>query len=78
MSNRDDSLDIFLQKLDAINSFCESRGDESQHACDGCILSDYCVDIPTRESYKAAVKSTDKCMELIRKAKEEDKDVIQQ
>lgn len=35
MSNRDDSLDIFLQKLDAINSFCESRGDESQHACDG-------------------------------------------
>lgn len=73
MSNRDDTLDNFLQKLDAINLFCESRGNESQHACDGCILSDYCVDIPTRESYKAAVKSTDKCMELIRRAKEEEK-----
>lgn len=73
MSNRDDSLDIFLQNLDAINDFCDARVNDKgeTNACKDCVLNDYCLNIPSRESCKAMANNVGKCIELIRKAKEE-------
>lgn len=75
MTNRDDTLDIFLQKLDTVNNFCDARVNRKgeDNACKGCVLNDYCLNIPSRKSYEAAVKNIDKCIELIRRAKEESK-----
>lgn len=74
MSNRDDSLDAFISALNAINDFCDARVNDrgEENACKDCVLNDYCLNIPSRESCKAAFMSVEKCMELIRKAKEED------
>lgn len=74
MSNRDDSLDAFISALNAINDFCDARVNDrgEENACKDCVLNDYCLNIPSRESCKAAFMNVEKCMELIRKAKEED------
>lgn len=76
MTDREDTLNDFLQKVDAVNDFCDARVNNrgEENACKDCVLNDYCLNIPSRESYKAAFMSVDKCMELIRRAKEEEKD----
>lgn len=70
---KQNTLSDFLQKLDAVNDFCDARiNDKGEHnACKDCALNDYCVNIPSRESCKAMVENIDKCIELIKRDKEE-------
>lgn len=62
MSN--DSLDVYLSDLDIVNDYCSKRN------CVGCVLSDYCFDIPTRSTVEAEMKAAHKAVELIKRAKE--------
>lgn len=57
-------LDEYLSNLDIINDYCNERG------CVGCILSDYCVDIPTRSAVETEMKAAHKAVELIKRTKE--------
>lgn len=56
-----EKLDEFVNALETINDFCDKWG-----KCNGCPINDYCVDIPTRESYQATIKSVTECMKIIK------------
>ena len=70
MSN--DILDTFLSDLDAIDDYCDEQKEKLGYpnCCKGCILNDYCLDIPTRSHFEAGIKTANKAVDLIRKTKE--------
>ena len=54
-------LEEYVNAVETVNNYCDESGD-----CCDCPLNDYCVDVPTRESCQAAIRSATKCMEIIK------------
>lgn len=70
MSN--DILKEFLSNLDTLDNYCAEKheNDGVPNVCEGCILNDYCLDVPTRSSFEAKVRAANKAVNLIRRTKE--------
>lgn len=65
MSN--ELINAFLHDLDIVNDYCIKRN------CVGCVLRDYCFDIPTRSTVEAEMRVAHTAVELIKRTREGEK-----